>query len=54
MYLIDSDNITSDDFLLLDSFDHLLAEIVDGFHFSSLKGDLTSSSSTALFYNQTS
>ena len=40
--LVDCDDISSDDLLFLDGFDHFLAEIVDSLHLGSLESDLSS------------
>ena len=45
-HLVDSDNITSIDFFLLDGFDHFLTKVIDGFHFSSLQSDFSGSGAT--------
>lgn len=40
--LIDGDDVSSDDLFLLNGFDHLLAQIVDGFHLSGFESDFAS------------
>jgi hypothetical protein len=45
---IDCDDITCNDFLFLDGFDHLLSQIVDGLHFGSFKSDFSGFGSRSL------
>jgi hypothetical protein len=40
--LIDGNDVTSDNLLLLNGFYHLLSKVVNGLHLSGLKGDLAS------------
>lgn len=39
---VDCYDISSDDFLFLDSFDHLLSQVIDSFHLCSFESDFAS------------